>query len=177
VAPGVPTTEKYDSHGSESGRDPGHPPLVLDMRMASSRRGFTLIELLIVMVIIGILAALAIPKFANSKQKAYTTAMKSDLHSLVVAEEAFFADSERYTAYLDTTQTGRGRRRRTTTVSSSGLIFDPSTGVSVPLIAVGPGYWSATVTHTQISNFSCGIGVNTVNPVDATASDGAPVCK
>lgn len=159
------------------GRDPGHPPLVLDMRMASSQRGFTLIELLIVMVIIGILAALAIPKFANSKQKAYTTAMKSDLHSLVVAEEAFFADSERYTAYLDTTQTGRGRRRRTTTVSSSGLNFDPSTGVSVPLIAVGPGYWSATVTHTQISNFSCGIGVNTVNPVDATASDGAPVCK
>ena len=145
--------------------------------MASSQRGFTLIELLIVMVIIGILAALAIPKFANSKQKAYTTAMRSDLHSLVVAEEAFFADSERYTAYLDTTQTGRGRRRRTTTVSSSGLIFDPSTGVSVPLIAVGPGYWSATVTHTQISNFSCGIGVNTVNPVDATASDGASVCK
>src|SRR5947207_3269186 len=92
-------------------------------------------------------------------------------------EEVFFADSERYTAYLDTTQTGRGRRRRTTTVSSSGLNFDPSTGVSVPLIAVGPGYWSATVTHTQISNFSCGIGVNTVNPVDATASDGASVCK
>jgi prepilin-type N-terminal cleavage/methylation domain-containing protein len=144
--------------------------------MASSRRGFTLIELLVVMVIIGILAALAIPKFADSKQKAYTTAMKSDLHSLVVAEEAFFADSGRYTAYLDTTRTGRGRRRRTT-VSSSGLLFDPSTGVSMPLIAVGPGYWSATVTHMQISNFTCGIGVNTVNPVDATASDGAPVCK
>ena len=128
------------------------------------------------MVIIGILAGLAIPKFANSKQKAYTTAMKSDLHSLVVAEEAFFADSGRYTAYLDTTRTGRGRRRRTT-VSSSGLIFDPSTGVGMPLIAVGPGYWSATVTHAQISNFTCGIGVNTVNPVDATASDGAPACR
>ena len=141
--------------------------------MPSSRRGFTLIELLIVVVIIGVLAALAIPKFANSKEKAYITAMKSDLRSLTVAEEAFFADSNRYTAVLDTT--GRGRRRRL--VSSSALDFDPSTGVSLPLISVGPGYWSATVTHTQIANFSCGIGVNTVNPVDATASDGAPVCK
>jgi prepilin-type N-terminal cleavage/methylation domain-containing protein len=144
--------------------------------MASSRRGFTLIELLIVVVIIGILAALAIPKFANSKQKAYVTAMKSDLHSLTVAEEAFFADSGRYTAYLDTTITGR-RRRRTFSTSASGLNFDPSSGVGIPLIATGPGYWSATVTHTQIANYSCGIGVNTVNPVDATASDGAPACK
>src|SRR5689334_6831817 len=144
--------------------------------VASSRRGFTLIELLIVVVIIGVLAALAIPKFANSKQKADTTAMKSDLHALVVAEEAFFADSNYYTAVLDTTITGRRRRRRIT-VSSSGLDFDPSTGVGMPAIAAGPGYWSATVTHSQIPNFSCGISVNTVNPVDPTASDGAPFCK
>ena len=144
--------------------------------MTSSRRGFTLIELLIVIVIIGILAAIAIPKFANSKQKAYITAMKSDLHTLVLAEEAFYADSQRYTAYLDTTTTGR-RRRRTVTISSSGLIFDPSTGVSMPMITVGPGYWTATVTHAQIPNFSCGVGVNTANPVDSIAGDGAPACK
>jgi prepilin-type N-terminal cleavage/methylation domain-containing protein len=144
--------------------------------MASSRRGFTLIELLIVVVIIGILAAIAIPKFANSKQKAYVAAMKSDLHSLIVAEEAFYADSERYTAVLDTTITGK-KKRRTVTISSTGLIFESSTGVSMPMIDVGPGYWSATVTHSQIPNFTCGIGVNTTNPVEATANDGAPACK
>jgi prepilin-type N-terminal cleavage/methylation domain-containing protein len=143
--------------------------------MPSTRTGFTLIELLIVVVIIGILAAIAIPKFANSKQKAYVAAMKSDLHSLIVAEEAFFADSERYTAALDTTITGR-RKRRTITVSSTGLNFEPSTGVGMPMIAVGPGYWSATVTHEQIPNFTCGIGVNTANPVDANTNDGAPAC-
>ncbi len=58
-----------------------------------NRKGFTLIELLIVVVIIGILAAIAIPKFANTKEKAYLASMKSDLRNLVTAEEAYFADS------------------------------------------------------------------------------------
>src|SRR5256885_3827837 len=62
-----------------------------------NRKGFTLIELLIVVVIIGILAAIAIPKFANTKEKAYLASMKSDLRNLVTAEEAYFADSIKYT--------------------------------------------------------------------------------
>src|SRR5436309_6294425 len=61
-----------------------------------NRRGFTLIELLIVVVIIGILAAIAIPKFANTKEKAYIASMKSDLRNMVTAEEAYFADSVKY---------------------------------------------------------------------------------
>jgi prepilin-type N-terminal cleavage/methylation domain-containing protein len=125
-----------------------------------TRRGFTLIELLIVVVIIGILAAIAIPKFANTKQKAYIAAMKSDLRNLVTAEESFFADSTKYVTY-DTTQ----------------LKFRPSTGVAAPSIVPGQGYWTATITHSQIAAFSCGIGVNTTNPVVTTAGDGEPACK
>ena len=66
---------------------------------------------------------------------------------------------------LDTTLTGR-KRRKSMTVTESGLIFDLSTGVEMPAISVGPGFWRATITHSEIANFSCGIAVNTANPLD-----------
>ncbi|MEZ0333102.1 MAG: type IV pilin protein, partial [Gemmatimonadales bacterium] len=71
----------------------------------SNRKGFTLIELLIVVVIIGILAAIAIPKFANTKEKAVVASMKSDLRNLVTAQEGFFSDNQDYAGTYNTTQT------------------------------------------------------------------------
>src|SRR5213594_1055597 len=68
-----------------------------------NRKGFTLIELLIVVVIIGILAAIAIPKFANTKEKAYLATMKSDLRNLITAQEAYFSDNTVYTTALPAT--------------------------------------------------------------------------
>jgi prepilin-type N-terminal cleavage/methylation domain-containing protein len=62
-----------------------------------TRKGFTLIELLIVVVIIGILAAIAIPKFANTKEKAYLASMKSDLRNMATVQEGYFADNQLYT--------------------------------------------------------------------------------
>src|SRR5258705_6157133 len=67
-----------------------------------NRKGFTLIELLIVVVIIGILAAIADPKIANMNDKHYLASMKSDLLNLITAEEAYFADSVKYTSNLST---------------------------------------------------------------------------
>src|SRR5947207_12397753 len=61
-----------------------------------NRKGFGISELLVVVVQIGVLAAIAIPKFANTKGKAYLASMKSDLRNLVTAEEAYFADSVKY---------------------------------------------------------------------------------
>ena len=128
--------------------------------MPRTKKGFTLIELLIVVVIIGILAAIAIPKFANTKSKAYIAAMKSDLRNLVTAEESYFADSATYA-----------------TDTLKGMKFKPSTGVAMPTISTFSGSWLATNTHTQLPNFSCGIGVNTTNPVVTGAGDGEPSCQ
>jgi type IV pilus assembly protein PilA len=61
-------------------------------------KGFTLIELLIVVVIIGILAAIAIPRFASTKEKAFDSAAKSDLRNAMSAQEAYFADNQTYAA-------------------------------------------------------------------------------
>ncbi|HRN52745.1 MAG TPA: prepilin-type N-terminal cleavage/methylation domain-containing protein, partial [Gemmatimonadaceae bacterium] len=93
--------------------------------MLNNKKGFTLIELLIVVVIIGILAAIAIPKFANTKEKAYIATMKADLRNLVTAQEAYFADHSMYTSSLATTQ------------------YQPSSGVAVGNIQFGAGTFSA----------------------------------
>jgi prepilin-type N-terminal cleavage/methylation domain-containing protein len=76
--------------------------------MRHDNRGFTLIELLIVVVIISILAAIAIPKFRTTKEEAYMSKMKGDLRNLATAQEA-------YSPTMVHTTTGRFRRRRWST--------------------------------------------------------------
>jgi len=124
-----------------------------------NRKGFTLIELLIVVVIIGILAAIAIPKFANTKSKAYVTAMKSDLRNLVSAQESYFADNATYANDPD------------------DLGFKSSSGVRPVTITTSAGAWTATNSHTQLADVECGIAVNTDNTIVTTAGEGEPACQ
>jgi prepilin-type N-terminal cleavage/methylation domain-containing protein len=101
----------------------------------SNKKGFTLIELLIVVVIIGILAAIAIPKFANTKDKAYVAAMKSDLRNLATYEEQYAADNNG--AYFS----GNG--------SAQGFTPSQNVTVTATVVAGPPQTWSATASHTQ----------------------------
>jgi len=118
-----------------------------------NRKGFTLIELLIVVVIIGILAAIAIPKFANTKEKAYIASMKSDLRNLVSAEESYFADNTTYTT------------------SKTAANINESAGVTVTITAASGTGWTATSYHNGTAK-TCYIAAGGL----ATVNEGAPIC-
>ena len=128
--------------------------------MAGMRKGFTLIELLIVVVIIGILAAIAIPKFANTKQQAHLATLKEDLRNLVTAEEAYFSDFMTYTNTLNTTQ------------------FNPSAGVTYGVSGASGTGWKATATHIGLVGASipgCHVAIGT-SATTAAQNEGSPYC-
>jgi type IV pilus assembly protein PilA len=60
------------------------------------QRGFTLIELMVTVSIIGVLATIAVPQFISNRGRALDTRAKTDLRNVAVAEEAYYADFERY---------------------------------------------------------------------------------
>jgi type II secretion system protein G len=65
-------------------------------KFRKGEKGFTLIELLIVVAIIGILAAIAIPQFSSYRQKAYNSAAQADVKNAKTALESAFADNQAY---------------------------------------------------------------------------------
>ena len=129
--------------------------------MRHERSGFTLIELLIVVVIIGILAAVAIPKFSNTKEKAYIASMKADLRNLATAQEAYLYD---FSTYYDGA------------VPGSGIDYNVSQGVAIALQDVTVAGWAATSTHVQ-STQTCAIYVGSGGPLAPATSEGAPSCS
>lgn len=74
--------------------------------MKRNEAGFTLIELLVVIAIIGILAAIAIPQFAEYRARGFDARARSDLRNVATAEEAYFADNEVYKDCTDATCPG-----------------------------------------------------------------------
>jgi len=104
-----------------------------------NQKGFTLIELLIVVVIIGILAAIAIPKFGATREKAYVAAMKSDLKNLASQQEIYYSDGN----YSYTT-------------ASAALGYAVSEGVTVAIGVANATGWSATAIHGGTTQ-ACGI--------------------
>jgi len=64
--------------------------------LPEDNRGFTLIELLIVVAIIGILAAIAIPQFSSYRQKSFNTSAFADLRTITTMVEAYYTDNSYY---------------------------------------------------------------------------------
>ncbi|MGH7664103.1 MAG: type IV pilin protein [Gemmatimonadaceae bacterium] len=135
--------------------------------MTRNKKGFTLIELLIVVVIIGILAAIAIPKFANTKEKAYLASMKSDLRNLATAEEGYFADNQVYTDIAASNLAGAAS-------ADPATGFVPSAGVTIAGTASAGLGWSATTGHTGTTK-TCAIFIGVAAVAPATV-EGEPKC-
>ncbi|MEX2467737.1 MAG: prepilin-type N-terminal cleavage/methylation domain-containing protein [Gemmatimonadota bacterium] len=105
----------------------------------TNRDGFTLIELLIVVVIIGILAAIAIPKFSATREKAFVSTMTADLRNLASLQELYH--NANFTYSTDQEDVG----------------FTTSDGVTVVIGEASGQGWSATAAHIGLPGESCAI--------------------
>jgi type IV pilus assembly protein PilA len=133
-----------------------------------NRKGFTLIELLIVVVIIGILAAIALPKFSSARERAYYSAIKSDLKSLASAQEIYYSKNLKYTS------------------NTSTLGFTSSQGVNLGTITIEGGAdaaqgWKASATHNALPTSSNGCAIYSGSATAPTApatptKQGVPAC-
>jgi prepilin-type N-terminal cleavage/methylation domain-containing protein len=145
-----------------------------------NRKGFTLIELLIVVVIIGILAAIAIPKFANTKQKAVVASMKSDLRNLVTAQEAFFSDNQDYAGGGPYIGDGTQYAQVNGLAGAGSLAISPSANNTITVTYIDAAGWSATATNPAVTTTpqTCGVyvGAQANQPNAAVISEGAPAC-
>jgi len=127
--------------------------------MRRSRRGFTLIELLIVVVIIGVLAAFAIPKFQTTKGKANAASLKSDLRNLATAQEAYFYENLVYTTNV------------------ALLNVKLTTGVTITWGTVNSAGWSAKVTHPLAYPIECAIFMGSAPPMAPATVEGQLACQ
>jgi prepilin-type N-terminal cleavage/methylation domain-containing protein len=123
-------------------------------------RGFTLIELLIVAVVLGILTAIAITNFGNSKERAVVAAMKTDLRNLVSAEEAFHSSSQVYYGGA---------------VPDPTMPFDPSEKVTITLSSVSATGWAAEAAHASTSK-TCAIFMGSATPIAPATIEGRVAC-
>lgn len=128
--------------------------------MPTNSRGFTLIELLIVVVIIGILAAIAIPKFSTTKEKAILAQMKGDLRNLVTSQEAYSADNLTY---------------YNGPIPAAGMTYNPSLNVTITIVAATNAGWSATATSTG-TTWTCAVYIGTAAAVAPATAEGVIAC-
>jgi prepilin-type N-terminal cleavage/methylation domain-containing protein len=128
--------------------------------MRHDNRGFTLIELMIVVVIIGMLATIVVPKFAHGKDRSLMAVMKTDLRNLVGAQEAYYSVALNY---------------YNGAIPDPAFAYGPSENVTVTLSAVTSTGWQASATHTSTLR-TCAIFVGSAAPLAPATVEGVAAC-
>jgi len=126
-----------------------------------NKKGFTLIELLIVVVIIGILAAIAIPRFGETRERAFRSSIVSDLRNVQTLQEQYYFDSAPAYTYAGD-------------IASIG--FTPTEGVSIAISNASTTGFTATGTHNATGTArSCVMTVTTggTGTLDCSGFDGS----
>lgn len=128
------------------------------MRLSSKHAGFTLIEVMVVVVIIGLLAAIAIPKFTDTKSRAFVTTQKSDLSNLAMQQELFYNTGHVYGA------------------SAAQVGVTPSTGVTLNILEATGAGWSASTSHSGTTQ-QCAVFYGNAAAVSPATQPGVIDCQ
>ena len=110
--------------------------MLLKLNKMKEQKGFTLIELMIVIAIIGILAAIAIPQFSAYRKRSFNSAATSDLRNAATAQEAYFVDEQAYCSAAGTL-----------TGATYGLYL--SEGVTFTITAATTSGYTMTASHAK----------------------------
>ena len=128
------------------------------MRNRARNSGFTLVELMVVVVVLGVLVAIAIPKFSNTNAKAIDASMKSDLRNLASAQEGYYYTNSVYTTVVP------------------NLNYLSSPGVTITIPEATAGGWSGVATSPTAGAIKCAVFYGTAAPVAPATVEGQIAC-
>ncbi|TVP42982.1 MAG: prepilin-type N-terminal cleavage/methylation domain-containing protein [Gemmatimonadales bacterium] len=131
------------------------------MAILRNRNGFTFIEMLAVLVVLGILAVIAVPRLFEVRYEAFRTAAMSDLRNMTTAQEVYRGSQDRYAWEI------------------GDLDFDQSAGVGVNITEASGTGWAAVARHGSFPASECGIFVGTASAANAgpATAPGQIICS